>query len=671
MKIATRVSFLLLLASSSCLWTVGCGRPPQTRSVKVKVSSTRVTDDPVVPVVSDLLRRGANAEDWRNYVQQLNRYLRDHPNAQPRPLSTEERALLAKELHLDKKELAELENSTFTPLDAHYLELAFVLRDTVRALQIDGLPPLDRVRRAFAWVVRQVRLQEGEAIPVPPLPVLRRGWGSSQERALVFLALLDQIGIDGCMITVPAKASAQLGAAIQPRTPNQGANVPNSPARAWVPGARIDKEIYLFDTRLGLPLPGANDKQIATLAQVRAGLDLRQILSPTRERGNVPRSRVGLKSLNQYPYDVGPAESRHAEVQVAYSLSSLAPRMQLLQTYLAGSEKVNLWIDPVARFRRLQAAAGTVGVWNPPEDANNPLRVLRAFLPREEGGVAQQPFRAMVQQQEIPWQYFPAPLRAMPGKPGEQLRALFAAPFVYFSLETRMPPERFVAWLPGLSEESADKPGRRKLAENLLRSPLPRDLMLHGRFDEAVTLLVAIEQELRRQKARPGGPPLDAKVRQWCEKALAAYSDLIRAEQEAGPQGGKDAASTGPVAAARERVFQLWGPEGKPISDILQRSMADPMLERVVYLLALCKQEQAEGKAGTDAWRSASSWWKTYLREYGSAPTAPAARLLRARALQALGERQEAVALLEDLSGVSTDLEKTSRLYQATRLKAP
>ena len=42
-----------------------------------------------------------------------------------------------------------------------------------------------------------------------------------------------------------------------------------------------------------------------------------------------------------------------------------------------------------------------------------------------------------------------------------------------------------------------------------------------------------------------------------------------------------------------------------------------------------------------------------------------------ARALQKLGDRQGAVALLEDLSGVSTNLEKTSRLYQAKQIKTP
>jgi hypothetical protein len=597
--------------------------------------------------ITETLRGGADINAWRSYVQQLNRSLAGHSAAQPRPLSNEEQEFLTNQCGFDKGELAELTSNTFTPLDAHYLEEAFVLRDAARALNLAAMTPQDRARHGFAWVVREVRLQEGEETLLPPLPVLRRGWGTAPERALIFLALLDQLGIDGCMIGLSA-----------------GTPGPN-PLRDWVPGALINKEIYLFDTRLGLPLPGPDGKGIATLNQARAGLDLRRILTVEQK----------------YPYDVGPEDARHAEVQVAFSLSSLAPRMDFLQKSLAGNEPINLWVDPVGRLNRFQEVAGTVRVWNSPAGANNPLRALRAFLLPEEGGVAQVPFRELVRQQVVPWQYYPQQLAPLAGEPGQRLRALFAAPFVYFSMETRMPPELLVMWLPGISEESADKPGTRKPAENLLRSPLPRDLMLHGRIDDAVTLLVAMRGELERQRALPVTAKLEEAVRAWSKSALEVYADRIRAEQEPGKPR---------VAQAQERVNRLWGPASAPVMALLQVSAAEPMLERVVYLQALCKQEQAkrlqikrdqdsrlnqalsaaEERACTTAWKSASSWWGTYLNDHASAPAAPAARRQRAGALQALGDRDAAVALLKELTGVSSDLEKTARLYLAKQLKA-
>ncbi len=569
-----------------------------------------------------------------------------HPEAQPRHLVQEEQQLLTKHANLDKNELNEVDSGTFTPLDAHYLELAFLLRDAIRGLNLDGLGPQARVAKGFDWVTRQVRLQPGDAITVPPLLVLRRGFGTARERDLVFLALLDQLGMDGCMVAVPAAGPDQ------------------AQLRDWVPGALIDKDIYLFDSRLGLPLPGPDGKDIATLAQVRAGLPIGQI----------------LQVQEKYPYDVSPDRARQAQVRVAFSLSSLAPRMEYLQHYIAGSEKIRLWIDPVARFQRFQSVEATAQIWSSAAEPSDSLHVLRAFLTPEEGGVATKPYRNLVRLQVVPLDYFPPQLR-LPGEPGQKLQTLFVAPFVYFGTEVRMPSDLLMSWLPGRSEASVDKPGTRRPSENLVRSPLPRDLMLHGRLDDAAKLLVIIREEIERQKALPVTPKLEEAARQWSERVIGAYSDLIRVEEEAKKQGG---ASSGAAAEANERVNQLWGAERAPAMILLQKSAALPMLERVVYLLALCKQEQAErlqiqrehaassatdAKAAEDAWKSAANWWASYLNDYASWPAAPAARLLRARALQTLGNRQAAVTLLEDLAGISNDLEKATHLYLAKQLK--
>src|SRR5689334_22537197 len=94
------------------LVAAGCSPPP--RHSAVKQQPTRAADDTVVSV-TEVLRQGADIEAWRREIQQFNRYLANHSNAQPRPLSNEERELLENHFHLDPDELAELENSTFTP----------------------------------------------------------------------------------------------------------------------------------------------------------------------------------------------------------------------------------------------------------------------------------------------------------------------------------------------------------------------------------------------------------------------------------------------------------------------------------------------------------------------------------------------------------------------------
>jgi len=90
--------------------------------------------------------------------------------------------------------------------------------------------------------MRQVSLEENSD-RVPPAFTLRRGWGSSLERALVFVELLRQVGtpdqLRGCLVYCPEK--------------------PSGLPRLWACGVVVDNgdDIYLFDPRLGLPVPAA------------------------------------------------------------------------------------------------------------------------------------------------------------------------------------------------------------------------------------------------------------------------------------------------------------------------------------------------------------------------------------------------------------------------------
>src|SRR5205823_3586784 len=80
--------------------------------------------------------------------------------------------------------------------------------------------------------------------------------------------------------------------------------------------------------------------------------------------------------------------------------------------------------------------------------------------------------------------------------------------------------------------------------------------------------------------------------------------------------------------------------------------------------------EPADEKAAQDAWTDAAHWWQAYLAEYPSAPAAAEARRHLARVRAALGQREQAIALLKDLSGEMAGLEKTARLYEAQALSA-
>ncbi len=145
----------------------------------------------------------------RNALQELNSQLRQRSVQVPASLTNEQRQLLSgeKQPDLSADDLAEVESVNFTVLDAHHLDLCFLLRNAAQSLGLfrtgAGVGE-DRQRHraevSFAWVNRQVRLRELEAEPLPPQFVLRRGWGSSLERSLIFLALLEQLGMEGCLV---------------------------------------------------------------------------------------------------------------------------------------------------------------------------------------------------------------------------------------------------------------------------------------------------------------------------------------------------------------------------------------------------------------------------------------------------------------------------------------
>jgi hypothetical protein len=207
--------------------------------------------DDILAAARETLQKESGYSSCRGALHQLNTYIDRNPTKKPEPVADPES--FRKQFGLTEGEWGEVSSTNFTLLDAHYVDTCLLLRDGAYSLGVEGQPPVERAQAAFAWVVRQVQLRESPFPPgFPPTPtqyVLRRGWGNSLERSVAFLNMLQQMGIPGCMIGYP----------------EGGAN-----SRYWIPGALVDKEIFLFDTRMGIPLPAPDGKGIATLRQLRA-----------------------------------------------------------------------------------------------------------------------------------------------------------------------------------------------------------------------------------------------------------------------------------------------------------------------------------------------------------------------------------------------------------------
>jgi hypothetical protein len=572
-------------------------------------------------------------------LNHINTHFSQFPESRPPAMDKGQMDALRQQVGLEAGEVEEIAAGNCTRLDAHYLEHCCLLRDAARWLDDRGPagkagpPGLEQAAAAFDWVVRQVRTR-GPGIPwVAPVLVLRRGWGTDLDRALIFLALLDQIGspdgrhehLHGCLLFLPDP-------------PNQ--------ARFWACGVQVGegRDLYLFDPRLGMALPGPQGKGIATLAQARTDPAVLGQLDADKDRR----------------YDVTPEQARTAEVCLVCPLSGLSPRMKHLQDKLFPPlVEIHLAQDVPGDLARLKAAAGAgadrepvVRVW--PEGTG----LLRRFLSPESFSPADDNTPVSLTRQQrflfelVPWKHFPGLFQDPQKFPynaglGQRVREGFLRPFVRGNIE-----------------------GGHSM-------PTPRDLLLRGRPGKAAPELVSEREHwLRQRNRRAAAGNVEQQIGPWLQQAFAAYANQVRARN---PQDQEEAARA---------IAELWN-HAEPVEILLQGAIAVPRLAEITYQLGLCKQEQAErlqarldlaagkGEAAADPadvekaraiWRDALGWWKEFAEQYSGEDAYPASRRLRGRAQAVLGDRQGAVASWKDLSGDMTDLEKLASLYRARRL---
>ena len=213
--------------------------------------------------------------------------------------------------------------------------------------------------RLFDWTVRNIHLDPplpepndvtaapgGDAtrtapmsgIPGPgytmhPWQVLLFGHGDAWQRARVFVLLARQAGIDVVIL-----AENDPG--------------PAGKHKPWLPAALIGDELYLFDAALGLPLPGADGKPVATLDEVRKQPELLRKLDVDDGGGETlayPMTAERLASLVALVDAEAPALSR---------------RMWIIEQNLSGNRKMMLTVSP-ARIRERLGDLRTY-LWNVP-----------------------------------------------------------------------------------------------------------------------------------------------------------------------------------------------------------------------------------------------------------------------------------------------------------------
>ncbi|MBI2805567.1 MAG: hypothetical protein HYX68_11370 [Planctomycetes bacterium] len=352
----------------------GCNRPPKIKVEEKSPSAAATTN--IWRHFLDSVRYPDNpreSDDWRRFrdgVRQLDGHFAKADVVNGLILTKEDRRFLQTNVGLDNAELAEIESLSARSADAHYLDECFLLRDAARTLENQYLTVPEQAHLCFRWVMRNMLPHEQQDSNTPPAFALRRGTGSAMERALVFLALLRQLDIEGCLIVAPNGNAPQfLVAALDRKTRATGKKdeIVLDPAAS---------RLYLFDPRLGLAVLGKDGKSVVTLKEAIVDATL-------------------LK-----PHAITPERAKKLEAWIVCPLYALAPRMLEMQRGVRGAGGgLTLYLNPRELKTELETISGLpTGVWKtsvsfPTRDSQFhrattcPTRWLRDFLPKAEGGL--------------------------------------------------------------------------------------------------------------------------------------------------------------------------------------------------------------------------------------------------------------------------------------------
>ncbi len=345
-----------LLLAAMVLASGGCGKSPSSSGFSTPHQSgqpKKVTDELMHHSIDALYRleEFQGGEMMRRTLDRLDQWARQQqPVAgwQPDPML----ATLPKPL-AELPVVKDLDKVQFRHADGVSLQEAIWLRDASNWAKGEDVDDLARAGNLFDWTVRNVQLEADEPLSgmserVMQLPweTLLLGRGTAWERAWVFILLARQQGIDAFVLGTREGEGA--AAKVEP----------------WLVAVLKDGEMYLFDPMLGLPIPGPDGPQLdergeleirpATLAQVRADEKL-------------------LKQLDadaKHPYRVKPSQLKNVVALLEASPAYLQQRMAMIESRLAGAERMVLTAAPSAQAERVKATKQIedVRLWTYPYD---------------------------------------------------------------------------------------------------------------------------------------------------------------------------------------------------------------------------------------------------------------------------------------------------------------
>ena len=225
----------------------------------------------------------------------------------------------------------DLSATEFNYEDGRLMQEAVWLRDIAANVTMVGdYPGLDdvRLRKAyelFDWVVRHVQLEPDDDVSIRqnrPWQTLLYGLGTAQQRAWVFTLLARQQGLD-VVVLKPQSGKKRVG---------------------FLCGLLIDDNIYLFDTMLGMPLPGKDGEGVATLRDAIEDESILDFVSNSLQAAHGDETDDAKQSqpVEYYSED----DLKQVDAWVEGSPNYLARRMLDVENQLIGSRKFVLTARP-------------------------------------------------------------------------------------------------------------------------------------------------------------------------------------------------------------------------------------------------------------------------------------------------------------------------------------
>ncbi len=233
-------------------------------------------------------------------------------------------------------------------------------------LDTDGKSRLQLAAALFDWVIRNIQLEADHIDPEPEAPKVKvgseavaganlppsakglaglgytrppqgclySGQGDALARAWLFINLCHHHRIEVVLLTVEIEG-----------TP-----------RPWCAGAILGDQLYLFDTRLGLPIPLPKRQGIATLEDVVADPSILDSLD--------------IDETTRYPVKAN--ELKTVNALICATGEQLSRRMSMLQAAAPAKTELLIAVNPTAiagRLKNIKHLGPYVNLWRVPFDA--------------------------------------------------------------------------------------------------------------------------------------------------------------------------------------------------------------------------------------------------------------------------------------------------------------